>query len=196
MTPRITCPVLSQRVTSAEAAAELVHPGDNVGMSGFTGAGYPKALPAALHDRMVAAHDRGDDFRIGLWTGASTAPDADGVLAQADGVSSRLPYNSDPTMRKLINAGSVDYVDAHLSHSAQHMWFGFYGNLDVAVVEVTAVLPDGLLVPSSSVGNNKTWLEQADRVILEVNHGSRASSRASMTSTTAPRCRPTVARSS
>jgi succinyl-CoA:acetate CoA-transferase len=40
----------------------------------------------------------------------------------------------------------------------------------VAVVEVTAALPDGLLVPSSSVGNNKTWLRQAERVILEVNH--------------------------
>ncbi|MDN5716970.1 MAG: acetyl-CoA hydrolase/transferase family protein [Janibacter sp.] len=167
---RITCPVLSTRITTAEAAAEHIHPGDNIGMSGFTGAGYPKAVPTALHDRMVAAHDRGEDFRVGLWTGASTAPDADGVLAEARGVSSRLPYNSDPTMRKLINTGEVDYVDAHLSHSAPHMWFGFYGNLDVAVVEVTAILPNGLLVPSSSVGNNKTWLEQADRVILEVNH--------------------------
>lgn len=167
---RITCPVLSTRVTTAEAAAEQIHPGDNVGMSGFTGAGYPKALPQALHDRMVAARARGEDFRIGLWTGASTAPDADGILAQARGVSSRLPYNSDPAMRKLINSGEVDYVDAHLSHSAQHMWFGFYGNLDVAVVEVAAILPNGLLVPSSSVGNNKTWLDQADRVILEVNH--------------------------
>ncbi|MBS4754666.1 acetyl-CoA hydrolase/transferase family protein [Nocardioides sp. zg-ZUI104] len=170
MASRITCPVLSTRVTSAEHAATLIAHGDNVGISGFTGAGYPKALPAALHDRMQAAHARGEDFRIGLWTGASTAPDADGVLAEARGVSSRLPYNSDPTMRKLINSGEVDYVDAHLSHSAQHMWFGFYGNLDVAVVEVTAVLPGGLLVPSSSVGNNKTWLDQADRVILEVNH--------------------------
>lgn len=167
---RITCPVLATRVTTAEDAAQLIHPGDNVGMSGFTGAGYPKALPTALHDRIVTAHARGEDFRIGLWTGASTAPDADGVLAEAKGVSSRLPYNSDPTMRSLINSGEVDYVDAHLSHSAQHMWFGFYGNLDVAVVEVTAVLPNGLLVPSSSVGNNKTWLDQADRVILEVNH--------------------------
>ena len=41
--------------------------------------------------------------------------------------------------------------------------------VDVAVVEVTAILPGGLLVPSSSVGNNKTWLDQADRIILEVN---------------------------
>jgi succinyl-CoA:acetate CoA-transferase len=45
----------------------------------------------------------------------------------------------------------------------------------VAVVEVTAALPDGLLVPSSSVGNNKTWLDQAERVILESTTGSRVS---------------------
>ncbi|MBC7633492.1 acetyl-CoA hydrolase/transferase family protein [Aeromicrobium sp.] len=166
---RITCPTLRTMVVAAEEAATFVHPGDNVGMSGFTGAGYPKAVPAALAARMAVAHGRGEDFRIGLWTGASTAPEVDGVLATAHGISTRLPYNSDPTLRALINSGEVDYVDAHLSHSAQNMWFGFYGNLDVAVVEVTAILPDGLLIPSSSVGNNKTWLDQADRVILEVN---------------------------
>ena len=37
------------------------------------------------------------------------------------------------------------------------------------LVEVAGVLPDGRLIPSSSVGNNKTWLEQADKIILEVN---------------------------
>jgi succinyl-CoA:acetate CoA-transferase len=148
----------------------LINPGDHVGFSGFTGAGYPKAIPGALAARMERAHDRGEDFQIGLWTGASTAPDADGSLAAVNGISSRLPYNSDPTLRKLINSGDVEYIDEHLSHSAQHMWFGFYGRLDVAVVEVTAILPGGVLVPSSSVGNNKTWLDRADRVILEVNH--------------------------
>ncbi|MDR7085271.1 succinyl-CoA:acetate CoA-transferase [Aeromicrobium panaciterrae] len=167
---RITCPILRTKVTTAEEAVLTIGPADNVGFSGFTGAGYPKVVPRALADRITEAHRRGDEFKIGLWTGASTAPDADGVLAEARAVSTRLPYNSDPTMRRLINAGEVDYVDAHLSHSAQHMWFGFYGNLDVAVVEVTAILPDGKLVPSTSVGNNKTWLDHADRVILEVNH--------------------------
>ena len=166
---RITCPILQDKVTSAECAAEFIQHEDSVGMSGFTGAGYPKLVPSALAKRMAAAHTRGENFQIGLWTGASTAPDADGVLAAVNGVSKRLPYNSDPTMRALINAGDVDYIDAHLSHSAQNIWFGFYGNLDVAVVEVAAILPNGLLVPSSSVGNNKTWLEQADKVILEVN---------------------------
>ncbi|WP_293783034.1 acetyl-CoA hydrolase/transferase family protein [uncultured Aeromicrobium sp.] len=167
---RVSCPVLRSRLRSADEAAALIHAGDNVGMSGFTGAGYPKAVPAALARRIAEAHERGDDFRIGLWTGASTAPEVDGVLAEAHGIATRLPYNSDPTLRALINAGEVDYVDTHLSHFAPQMWFGFYGRLNIAVVEVTAALPDGLLVPSSSVGNNKTWLDQADAVILEVNH--------------------------
>ncbi len=57
----------------------------------------------------------------------------------------------------------------HLSHVAQMAWFGFLGHLDVAVVEVAGILPDGRLIPSSSVGNNKTWLDQADKIILEVN---------------------------
>src|SRR3712207_4498347 len=48
-------------------------------------------------------------------------------------------------------------------------WMGFLGQLDVAVVEVSGITADGDLVPSSSVGNNKTWLDQADRVVLEVN---------------------------
>ena len=43
------------------------------------------------------------------------------------------------------------------------------GKLDTAVVEVTGITEEGYLVPSSSVGNNKTWLDMADKVILEVN---------------------------
>jgi succinyl-CoA:acetate CoA-transferase len=39
---------LADKVMSAEEAAALIEPGSNVGMSGFTGAGYPKAVPTAL----------------------------------------------------------------------------------------------------------------------------------------------------
>jgi hypothetical protein len=34
---------------------------------------------------------------------------------------------------------------------------------------VAGITADGALIPSSSVGNNKTWIDLADRVILEVN---------------------------
>jgi len=160
---------LRSKVMSAEAAAELIEPGAHVGMSGFTGAGYPKALPQALANRMERLHAAGQAFQIGLWTGASTASELDGVLAKAKGIHKRLPYQSDPTVRKQINEGLIQYTDIHLSHVAQLAWFGFLGKLDVAVVEVAGILPDGRLVPSTSIGNNKSWLDLADKIILEVN---------------------------
>ncbi|MDQ3058848.1 MAG: acetyl-CoA hydrolase/transferase family protein [Pseudomonadota bacterium] len=166
---RVQNPALHTKIMSAEEAAALIPAGANVGMSGFTGAGYPKLVPQALARRIEKLHAAGEDFRIGLWTGASTAPELDGVLAKANAVEMRLPYQSDPTVRKQINAGQMQYTDIHLSHVAQLAWFGFLGHLKVAVVEVAGILPDGRLIPSSSVGNNKTWLDQADHIILEVN---------------------------
>ncbi len=160
---------LSSKTLSAEQAAALIPAGAHVGMSGFTGAGYPKAVPQALADRMQKLHAAGEDFRIGLWTGASTAAELDGALARADGISMRLPYQSDPVVRKQINAGQMQYTDIHLSHVAQLAWFGFLGKLDVAVVEVAGVTADGRLIPSTSIGNNKTWLQLADKIILEIN---------------------------
>ncbi len=150
-------------------AAQFIRPGDNVGMSGFTGAGYPKEVPGALVRRVEDATARGDRFAVSVWTGASTAPELDGALAAVDAIDLRMPYQSDPVSRAKINAGLVDYLDLHLSHVAQMVWEGAFGHLDVAVVEVADVTADGDLIPSSSVGNNKTWIDQADRVILEVN---------------------------
>ena len=78
----------------------------------------------------------GQKFRIGVWTGASTAPELDGALAKVDGVEMRLPYQSDPICRQRINAGEMEYIDIHLSHVAQIVWFGFLGKLNIAVVEI------------------------------------------------------------
>jgi len=169
MNERIRFPAFRDRIRSADEAAALISPGDTVAMSGFTGAGYPKAVPQALARHIEAAQAAGGNFRVRVLTGASTAPELDGALAKVKGIELRLPYQSDPAVREQINAGELHYLDIHLSHVAQHAWFGFFGKLDVALVEVTAIREDGSLVPSSSVGNNKTWLEQADKVILEVN---------------------------
>ena len=156
-------------VVSAEAAAAFIGPGETVAMSGFTGSGYPKAVPMALAQRIEAAHQAGQEFKINLLTGASTAPELDGALAKAEGLALRMPFQTDPDARKRINSGELDYIDIHLSHVAQHVWFGFYNEIDTAVVEVSAILEDGALVPTTSVGNNKTWLDLAKKVIIEVN---------------------------
>jgi succinyl-CoA:acetate CoA-transferase len=52
MKSRIACAALRSKVTTAEEAAALVSPGDTVGLSGFTGSGYPKAVPLALAARI------------------------------------------------------------------------------------------------------------------------------------------------
>jgi len=160
---------LKSKIMSAEDAAALIPNGANVGMSGFTGSGYPKVVPQALAKHMEAAREAGDPFRISVWTGASTGPELDGELAKADGIEFRLPYNSDPIAREKINSGKMEYLDMHLSQVAPVAWQGFLGPLDTALVEVAGITEDGDLVPSSSVGNNKTWLDRADRIILEVN---------------------------
>ena len=166
---RIRFPQFHNRIMGAAEAAALIPHGANVGMSGFTGAGYPKGLPQAIADRAKAEHAAGKPYKLNVWTGASTAPECDGVMAEAGALGQRLPFNTDPTTRKQINAGEINFIDMHLSHVAQHAWFGFFGKMDVAVIEVLGVTADGLLIPSTAVGNNKTWLEIADKVILEVN---------------------------
>ena len=166
---RVKSEALRSKIMSAEDAAALIPAGSTVGMSGFTGSGYPKAAPQALAARIEAAHQAGDPFRLKVWTGASTGPELDGALAKADGIEFRLPYNSDPIARDKINKGQMEYLDMHLSQVAPMAWQGFLGPLDTALVEVSAVNADGSLVPSSSIGNNKTWLDRAERIILEVN---------------------------
>ena len=166
---RIADPALRARVMSAADAAALIAPGSTVGMSGFTGAGYPKAVPLALADRIETAHAAGDPFAIRVWTGASTGPELDGALARAKGIEFRLPYNSDPIARELINHGEMEYFDIHLSDVAPMAAEGFLGPLHTALIEVNAIREDGALVPATSVGNNQTWLDLADQVIVEVN---------------------------
>ena len=130
---RILNPALAQRVMSADEAAALIQPGSILGMSGFTGSGYPKAVPTALAKRITAAHESGESFKVSIFTGASTGPELDGALAKADGVNLRLPYSGDPEMRKRINNGETDYMDIHLSHVAQLVDYGFLGKMDVAI---------------------------------------------------------------
>ena len=166
---RIAAPALQSRVMSSQDAAALISNGSTVGMSGFTGSGYPKAVPIALAQQIEARHAAGDHFKVKVWTGASTGPELDGALAKADGIELRLPYNSDPIARDKINKGEMNYFDMHLSQVAPMAWQGFLGPLNTAVVEVAGITADGGLIPSSSVGNNKTWLDRAEQIILEVN---------------------------
>ncbi len=160
---------LRAKIMSAEQAAEFVQNGMTLAITGFTGAGYPKALPTAIAERAKAAHARGEEFAFGMITGASTAPECDGVLAAANCVSFRNPFQSDPGIRNSINAGNIAYQDMHLSHVEQQMRQGFYGNFDIAIIEASGITADGKIIPAMGIGHGNEALKAAKKVIIEVN---------------------------
>jgi len=154
---------------TVEEAAQLISDGDNVGFSGFTHAGCPKAVPRALAARAEAEHAAGRPFKIGMFTGASTGDSIDGALARADAVKFRTPYQTTGDMRNAINAGRLEYFDVHLSTLAQDLRYGFYGPVDVAIIEACDVTDDGQIVPTVGVGISPTLCKLAKTVIVELN---------------------------
>jgi succinyl-CoA:acetate CoA-transferase len=161
---RIRLNSLWGRVIAAEEAALMFRDGMIVGMSGFTRAGDCKEVPFALAERA-----RLDPLKITLMTGASLGNDIDHTLAEADVIGRRLPFQSDPTLRRKINAGEVMFIDQHLSETVEMLRSRQIGPIDIAVVEASAITEAGGLVPTTSVGNTATFAVLAERVIVEIN---------------------------
>lgn len=165
----LTNPTASVTMTAEEAAA-MIPNGATVGFSGFTPAGAAKVVSEALAKRARRMHTEGKPFQIRVLTGASTGKYLDEALADADAVSWRAPYQSSKIMRNRINAQKAEFVDMHLSHVPQAVAFGFFGKIDFAVVEATEVRPDGRIYLSTSVGGSPTYLQHAEKIIVELNH--------------------------
>lgn len=152
-----------------EEAALLINNDDNVGFSGFTHAGCPKAVPVALAKRAEEEHRKGNPFKIGMFTGASTGDSIDGALSRAEAVKFRTPYQTNNDMRRDINQGKIDYFDLHLSSLSQDLRYGFYGKIDVAIIEACDVTEDGRIYLTSGVGISPTIAHLATTVIVELN---------------------------
>ena len=101
------------RMTAAEAAA-LIKNGDHIAMSGFTPAGVAKATTKELAKIAVAEHEAGREFKVAIFTGASTGQSTDGDLANAQAILYRAPYTTNPDFRKHVNLGEIPYNDLHL----------------------------------------------------------------------------------
>jgi len=160
---------MALKFMSAEEAAELVNNNDTVSFSGFTPAGAAKAVPTAIANRAAKLHEAGKEFKIGIITGASTGPSLDGALAKADAIKWRTPYQSNGDLRKSMNAGNAQFFDQHLSHTAQYMDYGYFGKINVAIIEACDVSEDGTIIPTSSCGTVATGCQLADIVIVELN---------------------------
>lgn len=154
---------------TAEEAASFVNHDDTVGFSGFTAAGCPKAVPAAIAKRAKEEHEKGNPFKIGVCTGASTGDKIDGELARANAVKFRTPYQSNKDLRASLNAHNSHYFDLHLSELAQSLRYGYLGKINVAIIEAAEITANGEIIPTAGVGISPTICKLADKIIVELN---------------------------
>lgn len=164
MLERIRNTALQDRIMSAAEAAAMIKDGMVVGMSGFTRAGEAMAVPLALAERA-----RTDPLKITLMTGASLGHDLDKILAEAHVTARRMPFQSDPGLRRAINAGEVMFIDQHLSETVEQLRTRQIPAVDIAVIEAAAITEEGGIIPTSSVGNSASFAILAPKVIVEIN---------------------------
>ena len=157
------------KIISAAEAASYVKHGYNVGLSGFTPAGSPKAVTPEIAKIAEAEHAAGRPFQISIFTGASTGESTDGDLVRAKAIRYRAPYTTNSDFRKAVNAGDVAYNDIHLSQMAQELRYGYFGKLDIAIIEACDITPDGKVYLTAGAGISPTIARMADQVIIELN---------------------------
>ncbi|MFB6468489.1 acetyl-CoA hydrolase/transferase family protein [Cytobacillus sp. Hz8] len=155
---------LWDRVVTAEEAASWIEDGMTLGLSGFTRAGDAKAVPFALVKRAES-----ESFKVNVFTGASLGSDVDKLFTEAGILGKRLPFQADPTMRKGINQGEFMFVDQHLSHTAELLRSNVINQVDYAILEAVSITEDGLMIPSTSVGNSLSFADNAKAIIIEIN---------------------------
>lgn len=157
------------KTISAAEAASLVNHGDNLGFSGFTPAGSPKAVSQEIAKRAAEEHAKGNPFQIGIFTGASTGDSLDGVLTREKAIRYRAPYTTNGDFRKAVNNGEIAYNDIHLSQMAQELRYGFMGKVNMAVLEACEITPDGKVYLTAGGGIAPTVARLADKVVVELN---------------------------
>src|SRR5450432_1064594 len=135
---RIKVTGLQNKIITAQQAAMLFKNKMVVGCSGFTKAGDSKAVLHALADRAIT-----DPLQITLVTGASLGHDTDAVLTKAHVLQRRMPFQTDPVLRKSINDGEVMFTDTHLSETIEQLKSKIFPSMDIAVLEAAMIEQDG-----------------------------------------------------
>ncbi len=153
----------------ADEAAALIENGMTVAVSGFTPAGCPKAVPLALAAQVRSGQRK---LRLTLLSGASTGEELDNAWAELDMIARRAPYMTSKALRAAVNGGAeeeIAYTDLHLGEFAQNARCGFYGKIDFALVEAAAITEEGNIVPTTALGCSQSWIDLAEKVIVELN---------------------------
>lgn len=160
---------MAYKKMTAEEAADFICNDDVLGFSGFTAAGCPKVISVALAKKAEEEHAKGNPFKVGYYTGASTGDSIDGVLSRAHAIKFRTPYQSNKDMRTELNGHEAHYFDLHLSELSQYLRYGFLPKPKYAILEACDITDDGKIYLTSGVGIAPTVAHLADAIFVELN---------------------------
>lgn len=156
---RIFCPELKEQIISAPEAASFIRSGMTVGMSGFS-TGAPKLIPIEMIKPGCANN-------LTLIQGAGLGKLSE--IAKSGAVARYVGFQWNRDMHNEINMGKIAYTDIHLGQLAEKIRNGAFGKIDYAIIECSMITENGGIVPTLSAGISNVLVEQADKVLLELN---------------------------
>lgn len=154
---------LGKVMTAAEAAL-LFRDGMKVATSGST-MGFPKATFGALAERIKAE----GGLKIDLFCAGPLSSQFEDVLFEAGGIGRRVGAVGGEKLRGGINRGEVAFFEGKGSSLPLQVKRGWFGTLDMAVIEAVGLTGDGQIIPSTAVYDAPEWIEAASQVIVEIN---------------------------
>jgi succinyl-CoA:acetate CoA-transferase len=162
---RIRKAALRDRVATAKEAASFFRDGMLVATSGTGVSGFPREVFGALKERI----QNGDPLRIDLLSSGPLGPEIEDALAEVGGIRRRIGSVGSKLLRQAINRGEVGFLEGKTGKVCQYARRGYYGNIDVAVIEAAGINEEGQVIPGTCVYDAPDWVQLASTVILEIN---------------------------
>ena len=91
------------------------------------------------------------------------------VLFEAGAIRRRIGAIGGDKLRGGINRGEVVMFEGKGSQLPLQVKRGWFGTVDMAVIEAIGLTEDGQIIPSTAVYDAPEWIETATQVIVEIN---------------------------
>ncbi|MCG3109079.1 hypothetical protein L3N51_01369 [Metallosphaera sp. J1] len=164
---RIGCSELRELVSDPMDTVKRFLPRKGViAFGGMSGSSVPKEFPRAM--AKLLEEDQG--YSLTLLTGGATSEEFERSVSRIARIfHRRYPFLSGGEHRNLANSNVLQFFDYGLYKFNRMIRTGGLGEVDIAVIEGTAILEDCSVIPSLSLDSSLSFVRMAKRVIVEIN---------------------------
>src|SRR5512147_2971673 len=141
---RIRKVALRDRIATAKEAASFFKDGMLAAVSGTGVSGFPREVFGALTERIR----NGDPLRIDLLSSGPLGPEIEDALTEVQGIRRRIGSVGSKLLRQAINRGEVGFLEGKTGKVCQYARRGYYGKIDVAVMEAAGINEEGEIIPA------------------------------------------------